>query len=145
MKETVERANEIRWPDDRPTPVRGSAGPHGRRTTLQGRLGCRLDLMETPQVREHPFNRPARGSHPRRQRSRIRRCTTRHRRPTQRNTPAHPSALESQETSEARRVLYVGASRARRLLVLAVPPKHLDALREILQNLDPHIAYLVDD
>jgi hypothetical protein len=42
-------------------------------------------------------------------------------------------------------VLYVGASRARRLLVLAVPPKHLDALREILQNLDPHIAYLVDD
>jgi superfamily I DNA/RNA helicase len=52
---------------------------------------------------------------------------------------------QSQDTSEARRVLYVGASRARRLLVLAVPPKHLDALRDILQDLDPHIAYIVDD
>ena len=52
---------------------------------------------------------------------------------------------QPEDTSEARRVLYVGASRARRLLVLAVPPKHLDALRDILQDLDPHVAYLVDD
>jgi DNA helicase-2/ATP-dependent DNA helicase PcrA len=52
---------------------------------------------------------------------------------------------QSRETSEARRVLYVGASRARRLLVLAVPPKHLDALRDILQDLHPRIVYLADD
>jgi DNA helicase-2/ATP-dependent DNA helicase PcrA len=59
-----------------------------------------------------------------------------------------PHILElwrSQETSEARRVLYVGASRARRLLVLAVPLKHLDALREVLQGLDPHITFVVED
>jgi DNA helicase-2/ATP-dependent DNA helicase PcrA len=59
-----------------------------------------------------------------------------------------PHILElwrSQETSEARRVLYVGASRARRLLVLAVPLKHLDALREVLQGLDPHTTFVVED
>jgi superfamily I DNA/RNA helicase len=59
-----------------------------------------------------------------------------------------PHVLElwrSQETSEARRVLYVGGSRARRLLVLAVPLKHLDALRDVLQDLEAHVAFLVEN
>ena len=61
------------------------------------------------------------------------------------NRPHIVQLWQSRETSEARRVLYVGASRGRRLLVLAVPPKHLDALRDILQDLHPHIDYLTDE
>ncbi|MBH0779402.1 UvrD-helicase domain-containing protein [Nocardia bovistercoris] len=40
----------------------------------------------------------------------------------------------SGETHEAVRVLYVGASRARRLLVLATSPRHFSTLRKILED-----------
>lgn len=48
----------------------------------------------------------------------------------------------SNETSEAKRVLYVGASRARRLLVLATPPRHLAALRELLDGKNLPVQYI---
>lgn len=48
----------------------------------------------------------------------------------------------SDNTHEARRVLYVGASRARRLLVLAVSPQHLDALRAVLRSTGVATVYL---
>jgi DNA helicase-2/ATP-dependent DNA helicase PcrA len=51
---------------------------------------------------------------------------------------------KSNETSEARRVLYVGASRARRLLVLAVPPQHQDSLRELFDNSDTPVEYIIE-
>lgn len=51
----------------------------------------------------------------------------------------------SGNTHEARRVLYVGASRASRLLVLAVSPQHLDALRAILKNAGVDATYLVEN
>jgi DNA helicase-2/ATP-dependent DNA helicase PcrA len=50
----------------------------------------------------------------------------------------------ARETHEARRVLYVGASRARRLLVLAVPPRHLEALREVLERSAVPTEFLVE-
>ncbi|WP_405183286.1 UvrD-helicase domain-containing protein [Nocardia sp. NBC_01377] len=40
----------------------------------------------------------------------------------------------SGETHEAVRVLYVGASRARRLLVLATSPRHFSTLRDLLED-----------
>lgn len=52
---------------------------------------------------------------------------------------------KSQETSEARRVLYVGASRARRLLVLATPPRHVDSLVEIMETNAIPVEYLFED
>jgi DNA helicase II / ATP-dependent DNA helicase PcrA len=51
---------------------------------------------------------------------------------------------KSRDTSESRRVLYVGASRARRLLALAVPPKHLDSLREVLDASDIPVEYIIE-
>lgn len=45
---------------------------------------------------------------------------------------------------EGRCVLYVGASRARRLLVLAVSPHHLDALRAVLGRSTVMVEYLVE-
>ncbi|MBE5461938.1 DNA/RNA helicase [Mycobacteroides abscessus subsp. abscessus] len=51
----------------------------------------------------------------------------------------------SGQTHEARRVLYVGASRARRLLVLAVAPKHHAALQQILTDAEVLVEYLVED
>lgn len=54
-----------------------------------------------------------------------------------------PHVLEdwaANRTSEARRVLYVGASRAKRLLVLATPPTQLATLRQILEGTEVPIA-----
>jgi superfamily I DNA/RNA helicase len=50
----------------------------------------------------------------------------------------------ARETHEARRVLYVGASRARRLLVLAVTPRHLEALREVLERSAVPTEFLIE-
>jgi DNA helicase-2/ATP-dependent DNA helicase PcrA len=50
----------------------------------------------------------------------------------------------SDVTDEARRVLYVGASRARRLLVLAVNPRHLGALQTVLEQANVPFALLVE-
>lgn len=50
----------------------------------------------------------------------------------------------SKETHEARRVLYVGASRARRLLFLAVAPKNLEALRAVLADSGVAVEYLIE-
>lgn len=50
----------------------------------------------------------------------------------------------AEETHEARRVLYVGASRARRLLVLAVSPAHLEPLRDILSKTAVPALYLIE-
>ena len=48
----------------------------------------------------------------------------------------------SASTHEARRVLYVGASRARRLLMLAVAPRNLDTLRVLLSDSGVAVEYL---
>jgi superfamily I DNA/RNA helicase len=48
----------------------------------------------------------------------------------------------SDTTHEARRVLYVGASRARRLLMLAVAPSNVDALRAVLSASGVQVQYL---
>jgi hypothetical protein len=47
-------------------------------------------------------------------------------------------------THEALRVLYVGASRARRLLVLAARAEHLNALQEVLESIEAPVTYLVE-
>ncbi|MDP7732823.1 MULTISPECIES: UvrD-helicase domain-containing protein [Mycobacterium] len=60
---------------------------------------------------------------------------------------ARPHIIElwaAPETHEARRVLYVGASRARRLLVLAVAPHRLEALRAVLDMSSVTVEYLVE-
>ncbi|KZM71752.1 hypothetical protein AWN90_03360 [Nocardia terpenica] len=51
----------------------------------------------------------------------------------------------SPDTSEAKRVLYVGASRARRLLVLATPLRHLETLRAILEGAQLPVEYIEVD
>jgi hypothetical protein len=58
-----------------------------------------------------------------------------------------PHVLElwaSGGTHEALRVLYVGASRARRLLVLAARAEHLNALKEVLDGIETPVIYLVE-
>ncbi|WP_324738703.1 UvrD-helicase domain-containing protein [Mycobacterium sp. 5-140-3-2] len=60
---------------------------------------------------------------------------------------ARPHIIElwaAPDTHEARRVLYVGASRARRLLVLAVAPHRLEALRAVLNRSSVIAAYIVE-
>jgi hypothetical protein len=60
--------------------------------------------------------------------------------------PNQPHVLDDWEgihPSEARRVLYVGASRARRLLVLAVSDRHEAQVRRILASL-PRVEYVLE-
>lgn len=52
---------------------------------------------------------------------------------------------KSDETSEARRVFYVGASRARRLLVLATPSQHVASLREIMEANGIPVTYINEE
>ena len=64
-----------------------------------------------------------------------------------RKRPNHPYVMddwETSNTSEALRILYVGASRARRLIALAITPRRQAQLRRILTADHVHAEFVVE-